>query len=112
MTYRVGELDQRITFQERLSVPDGMGGSSFTWQNIAAFPESWAHVRPKSGREVTEYDRVNAEVGYLLVVRYRDDISPAYRVLWDGVSFNIKAIKQPSGRKLYLEMDIEKGVPT
>ena len=112
MTYRVGELDQRVTFQERVDTPDGMGGSSFTWQDIANFPESWAHVRPKSGREVTEYDRVNAEVGYLLVVRYRDDILPAYRVLWEGVAFNIKAIKKPSGRKLYLEMDSENGVPT
>ena len=112
MTYRVGELDQRVTFQESISTPDGMGGYTSVWQNIANFPVAWAHIRPKSGREVTEYNRVNAEVGYLLVVRYREDISPSYRLLWEGISFNIKVIKQPSGRKLYLEMDIEKGVPT
>tara|TARA_R110002110_G_scaffold415850_1_gene657959 strand:+ start:6998 stop:7327 length:330 start_codon:yes stop_codon:yes gene_type:complete len=107
MTYRAGELDQRITFQERVNVPDGMGGNSFTWQDVA---ESWAHVRPKSGREVTQYDRVNAEAGYLFVVRNRSDIKPSYRIEWQGELFNIRVISQPKGRALYLEIEGERGV--
>jgi SPP1 family predicted phage head-tail adaptor len=110
MTYRAGELDQRITFQERVSTPDGMGGSSFTWADIANLSSVWAHVRPKSGREVTQYDRVNAEAGYLFVVRNRSDIKPSYRIEWQGELFNIRVISQPKGRALYLEIEGDRGV--
>jgi SPP1 family predicted phage head-tail adaptor len=111
MTFRTGELDQRITFQERISVSDGMGGSVDTWTDIATLSSVWAHVRPKSGREVTEYDRVNAEAGYLFVIRNRSDILDSYRIMWDGLPFNIKARKQPKTRALYLEIDGERGAP-
>lgn len=111
MTYRAGELDQRITFQERIKTPDGMGGSADTWQNISSLSEVWAHVRPKSGREVTQYDRVNAETSYLFVVRFRDDILERYRILWDGEPFNITSIPKPKSRALYLEITGERGVP-
>jgi len=111
MTYRAGELDQRITFQERQSVPDGMGGSTDTWVNIPTLSSVWAHMRPKSGREVTQYDRVNAETSYLCVIRYRSDILEKYRILWDGESFNIRTILKPKSRALYLEMDCERGAP-
>jgi len=111
MTYRAGELDQRITFQERQSVSDGMGGSADTWVDISALSSVWAHARPKSGREVTQYDRVNAETGYLFVIRNRSDLLESYRILWDGEPFNIKAIKKPKGRALYMEIEAERGVP-
>lgn len=111
MTYRAGELDQRITFQERVSVSDGIGGSVDTWQNIAELSEVWAHARSKSGREMTEFDRINAERGYLFVLRNRQDIDPSYRILWDGEPFNIKTIKKPKTRALYLEIEAESGVP-
>lgn len=111
MTYRTGELDQRITFQERQSVPDNMGGSTDTWVDISTLSSVWAHVRPKSGREVTEYDRVNAETGYLFVIRNRSDILEKYRILWGGEPFNIKSILKPKSRSLYLEINGERGVP-
>ena len=111
MTYRAGELDQRITFQERQSVSDNLGGSGDTWVDIAELSEVWAHVRPKSGREVTEYDRVNAETKYLFVIRNRSDLLEKYRILWDGEPFNIYAIKKPKGRSLYLEIEGERGTP-
>lgn len=111
MTYRAGELDQRITFQERQAVPDGMGGSTDTWVNIAALSSVWAHVRTKGGREVTQYDRVNAEAGYMFVIRNRSDLLESYRIVWDGEPFNIVTAKKPKGRSLYLEIDTERGVP-
>jgi len=107
MTYRAGELDQRITFQARQVTSDGMGGDSFVWVNLC---DAWARVRPKSGREVTEFDRVNAEAGYLFVVRNRQDITDSNRILWDGEPYNIQVRKQPKKRALYLEIDAYRGV--
>jgi SPP1 family predicted phage head-tail adaptor len=109
MTYRAGELDQRIIFQRRVNTPDGMGGSSFTWVDIPELASVWAHARPKSGREVTEFQRVNAEATYLFVVRNRPDIKEEYRIAWDGEIFNIRYIPKPKKRALYLEIEGERG---
>jgi len=110
MTYRAGELDQRITFQERQQSSDGMGGTVDTWVDIPTLSSVWAHVRPKTGREVTEFNRVNAETGYLFVIRNRSDILPAYRIVWDGEPFSIQAIKKPKSRAMYLEIDATAGI--
>lgn len=109
MTYRTGELDQRITFQEEVKTSDGMGGNSIAWSDIS-IGEVWAHVRPVGGREVTEFDRVNAEGRYLFVIRNRQDILDSYRIMWDGEPFNIRLRKQPKKRALYLEIEGERGV--
>ena len=66
MNYRAGELDQRIKIQVRQSTPDGMGGSSFEWVDFA---NAWAHVRPKSGGESVNYDKLSAEQKYIFVIR-------------------------------------------
>lgn len=110
MTYRAGELDQRITFQERVKTSDGMGGYSFTWTNISTLSSVWAHARPRNGREREQFDRVNAEASYLFVVRNRSDIKEDYRIVWDGELFNIRYISKPKTRALYLEIEGERGV--
>jgi SPP1 family predicted phage head-tail adaptor len=107
MTYRTGELDQRITFQERSSVPDGMGGDVVTWTNKG---DAWAHVRPRGGNENTQFDRVNAEAAYLFVVRNRQDIKDSDRIMWESEPFNIQVRKQPKKRSLYLEIEGDRGV--
>lgn len=111
MNYRAGELDQRITFQKRISTQDGYGGSTFEWQNIAALASVWAHVRVGSGREVTEYDRVNAELNYVFVIRNRSGIDAAHRILWDGEPFSIKSVKKQKSRAMYMEIEGERGAP-
>jgi len=111
MNYRPGELDQRITLQERVTVADGYGGSSFTWVNIATLSNVWAHVRVGSGREVTEYDRVNAEVNYIFVIRNRSDIDSAYRILWDDEPYNITSAMKPKTRSMYMEISAKSGEP-
>lgn len=111
MTYRTGELDQRITFQLRQSVPDGLGGSVDTWVDIPVSPVVWAHTRTKGGREVTQYDRVNAEAGNMFIIRNRQDILESYRIVWDGEPYNIISIPRPKTRAQYLEINAERGVP-
>jgi SPP1 family predicted phage head-tail adaptor len=107
MTYRTGELDQRVKVLRQSLASDGMGGSSLDWVEVS---EIWAHVRPKGGREVTEFDRVNGQSSYLFVVRNGLDVRDSDALEWDGVRFNITTRKQPSRRALYLEIDAERGV--
>lgn len=107
MAFRPGELDQYIKIQRESKVSDGYGGSTISWVD---YMDLWAHVRPLSGREVTDFNRVNAEARYLFVVRYPSDIQDNDRIEWDGEYFNIRVRKQPKGRDLYMQIEAERGV--
>lgn len=105
--YTPGELDQRVTFERLSRTPDGQGGNTDAWAAIATV---WAHARPRSGKENTQFERVNGEASYLFVVRYRSDLKDADRVVWGGVAYNIRLINERGTRRLYLEIDAERGV--
>ena len=107
MGFRVGELDQLVTVEREQLTPDGYGGNSLEW---VALGQIWAHTRPLNGRENVDYDRVNAEARYLFVVRYPVDIKESDRILWDGEPFNIRVLKKPKTRDLYLQIEAERGV--
>lgn len=104
--FRPGELDQYIEVQKQVNASDGMGGNALTWQTKGNI---FAHVRPLSGREITDYDRVNAEARYLFVVRYPADIADSDRIIWEGEAFNIRVRKAPKGRDLYMQIEAERG---
>lgn len=108
MTYRAGELDQLITIQREVRTADGMGGAAVTLSTVAS--DLWAHVRPRSGKELASFDRVEASALYLFVVRYRGDIREDDRVVWNGDTYNIRAILTRGGRSNWLEFDAERGV--
>ena len=105
--FRPGELDQLIAIEEQVLTPNGSGGNSVAWQTKG---DIWALVRPLSGKEVTDYERVNAEARYLFVVRYPADITDSDRIIWEGTAFNIRVRKAPKGRDLYMQIEAERGV--
>lgn len=105
-TYSAGELDQRVTFLRETKVDDGMGGSTVTWTPIATV---WAKVRPMSGTEREHSDRLNAQANYLIVIRYRSDITENDVVDWKGTRFNIRFSKDEA-RSTFLQIEAERGV--
>lgn len=105
--YRVGELDQRVTFQREVRTDDDMGGYSVEWKD--AFT-TWAHAHPMSGREREFSDRLNAEASYRFVVRYRTDFDERDRIMWDGVPYNIRVIATRGRREPFIEIEAERGV--
>ena len=107
MTYRAGELDQRVKVMRLVRTPDGYGGydNSFAENN-----EYWCHVRPLSGRETVEADRLQGEATYLFVFRNGLDVRDADMLEWEGEQFNIRVRKQPKKRNLYIEIEAERGV--
>ena len=107
MSFRPGELDQQITIERSTSVSDGMGGNTITWATTFT---PWALVRPLSGSEKVDFERVQGEARYLFVVRYPIDIKDEDRILWEGDYYNIRVRKKPKGRDLYMQMEGERGV--
>lgn len=107
MTFRPGELDQRVTVSRKVMTVDTMGGYTKTWSVLGDF---WAHVRPLSGNESAKYDSVQAEARYLFVFRNGIDIQDDDLLTWQTESFNIRVRRQPKNRALYLEVEAERGV--
>jgi SPP1 family predicted phage head-tail adaptor len=105
-TYKAGELDQRVKFLRETKVDDGMGGNTITWSEFA---EVWAKIRPMSGTEREHSDRLNAQASYLIVIRYRDDITENDVAEWKGQRFNIRFSKDEP-RSTFLAIEAERGV--
>lgn len=107
MTYRPGELDQRVKVLSKQKVSDDMGGNTTSWVETG---EYWAHVRPMSGREIQDFDTIQGTALYLFVFRNGLEIKDSDRLDWDGEQFNVRFRKQPKGRAMYIEVNAERGV--
>ena len=104
----VGELDQKIDFNREVAQGDGMGGQSIQLKLIA--PGVWAGLRPLSGKESEQFDKINATSMAYFKTRYRTDIKEDDRITFDGEQYNIRYIPKTSKRKLYTEYYAERGV--
>lgn len=108
MSFRPGELDQLITIEREQLTDDGTGGQDLEWVTVVT--DLWAKVRPLSGNEQERYDQVNAMAMATFVIRYRDDLLPTDRIVWNGEPYNIRYIPPVSGREMYLAINAERGV--
>lgn len=106
----IGKLDQRIILQRQTEAPDGGGGLVRTWGNVANNAYPWAMVRAKSGKEGLDEGRTNATFVVVFTIYNRSDLSEKDRVIWNGETYNIRGILRMSGRKLYLQIEAERGV--
>ena len=112
---RAGFLRRRVTFQRETVVSDGGGGGTASWANIAGLVSISANFRPERSRERLEAGRIEAAVAGTLRIRsfvLSRTITAADRVLIDSVPYQIRAIINPDGQNIELEMTVERGVAT
>ncbi len=74
-----GKLDKYVTIQERRSTDDGGGGEDITY---AARATVAASVSPGTGREFVNAQQLTPELTHMVVVRYRDGVTPKHRLLY------------------------------
>jgi SPP1 family predicted phage head-tail adaptor len=103
-------MDQRITLQRYTAAPDGYGGTLQTWVDYPVNPTVWANVVAKSGRESMTEDRMTATFVVLFSIYNRRDIDIRDRIVWQGVVYNIRGIRDEGGRALFLVIEAERGV--
>lgn len=104
--YSASMLDQRVVFKRKTRTADGMGGYTTAFVTIATV---WALVRPMSGREREQAQRLNAQSNYLIVIRDRSDIDETVVAEWEGANFNLRFAKNRA-RARFLELEAERGV--
>ena len=100
-----GDLDQRITLQQRDASRDSRGQKSETWINIATNPTVFAKARPTTAREFQSANATQALGTIAFTIRYRTDINADMRVLWRGIAYELIAPPvDPDGARHAIEM--------
>ncbi|MBX9925515.1 MAG: phage head closure protein [Hyphomicrobiaceae bacterium] len=94
----------RLMLEAPSETPDGFGGTMTTWSLVS---EVWGELRGLTGSEQIDGDRLSAKSTHLVIIRYRDGISPAMRFRFAGRSFAIRSIQDRDGRNRHLECRCE-----
>jgi len=90
-TVRAGELRHVLTVQTRSSTRDTYGTPVPTWTDVE--PQVWGSVRPLSGKEISEGDRVNGMTTDRIQIRSGFAISHSDRIKFGTRLFNIDTIR-------------------
>jgi SPP1 family predicted phage head-tail adaptor len=108
--YSAGKMREPVTFQ-RLGAATNVDGNvvAGAWATIAGAPTR-GMVRPLSGYEASQAQRLSAEVKLLVAVRYTAALREADSVLIRGLRHNIRYIKNVDFGNKWLEIDVEGGV--
>lgn len=86
---KAGSLDQRITIESPGETQDENGEMVPGWTLVATV---WASVVDISGREFVAAGAIQNKAQTKVVIRFRDGILPAMRVLHRGIAYNIEAV--------------------
>lgn len=104
---KAGLLNKRATFRSLVSVPDGAGGSTQSW---ADYVTVWAQLSPERAREKIQQGRIADNQAGVLRVRSSTAtrlIDGTYRVVLDGVTYNVRGAANPDQRNDMLELIVE-----
>jgi SPP1 family predicted phage head-tail adaptor len=89
-------LRERLTLEAPMRTPDGGGGATLAWQNVA---ELWAHVRPISGDERLRHDQLSGRLTHEVWIRYRPGVVPAMRFTQGPRIYEIVAVIEADRRR-------------
>lgn len=102
-------LRHRVTLQQPSETPDGAGGVTRTWQDVATL---WAEIEALSANESVEAARLVSGITHRITLRYRSGVTAQMRVSFDGRVFNIRSVTNLLERDIILEVLAEEGVAT
>ena len=89
---------QSVTLQSPTVPTDGETTPTYGGNHSA-----YAVVRGRAGREGTRGDNVEALGMYDVLLRYRDDLDPTWRIKWGSRYLNFVALWDADGTRQYLQ---------
>lgn len=104
-----GMLRHSIEWQQEQTTPDGMGGQTRAWATVATVR---AFIKPTTGNERWHAMRTEANVTHRIFMRYRSDLTPAMRIVYNGRAFQVKAVLNIEERNKWLEVHATEGQVT
>jgi len=98
---RAGRLRTKVDIQQKISVPDGLGGNVSAWETVASV---WGRRVIKSGYQKTVAEQIESRLDAEWEIRYMSGISPDMRLEAEGKIYDIKAVYDPSQKKALLRL--------
>jgi SPP1 family predicted phage head-tail adaptor len=103
-----GQLDQRLTLQQKSTTTNGFGEDVVTWNDVATV---WAKAAPLRGREFSSAAETQSSAEVRFTVRFRDDVDETWRLMWRGKAYALVAPPiNVGGTREWLEMMCQSGV--
>jgi SPP1 family predicted phage head-tail adaptor len=90
---RISEFDQRLVLERLVTLDDGTGGRTESWQAVA---DVWARLVNLSGSELPFADAMRAELTHEATLRYRGTLVPTMRLTGSGRTLDILAVSDPA----------------
>lgn len=85
----IGELRARLVLEEPVRTPDGGGGASESWVEVATV---WGRIEGRPGGETVQADRVTATLTHTITIRYRAGVVPQMRFRLETRIFHILSV--------------------
>jgi len=85
-----GKYRHRVTLQSKIVTRDAMGGEAIIWTDVATGVP--ARVEALSGRALMTAQQAQSEVSARILLRFRADIQPDWRVVHGADVYAIHAI--------------------
>lgn len=98
-----------LTLQQEVRNPDTGGGAALSWGDVAIL---WAEVRPFSGHEDMQGEKVTGRLTHKIRLRTHDAITTAMRFAAGNRVFNIRSVRNVEERGNWVEVLAEEGVAT
>ena len=95
----IGALRHRLDLERVVRTPDGGGGVSESWVVEATV---WGAVRPLTGSEAVEADRIAGTQRVEITIRYRAGVDPAMRFRKESRVFHILSVENIVERNVWI----------
>lgn len=106
----------RISFEQKVEEQDSETGAlSYTWEVVDLDSDTPldsvpAEVLTGPGREFNAADAKQAETSARINCRWFGDVSPAWRVVWQGRSFDILSVEYDATGRRETRLRVREGV--
>jgi SPP1 family predicted phage head-tail adaptor len=107
---RSGKLNRRLLVNNPVKSQNAIGEEIITWNLYATV---WASIEPIKGSEALRGNQILAEIDTKIRIRWSEniqDISPKWRLLHEGIIYNIVSIANINTANKELEIMCKSGV--
>lgn len=97
MTIKAGQLDRRLRLQRPVTAKNSFGEEVVSFVDVATVYAKLA--TPVPGREDFSFDQHSAKQPVVFEIRYRTDLGPKWRVVYDGSTYEVEDVGEIGRRE-------------
>jgi SPP1 family predicted phage head-tail adaptor len=100
---RAGRLRHKVSVQSRSQSLNSYGEPSNSFSQVTD-GSVWASIEPLTGGENPTGDSREAVVSHKIVMRYMENVSPTYRIVFGSRVFDVVSVINKDERNIGLEL--------